>query len=267
MKKAIKSILFVLSAACFLLNIGPVVTNRQINVGIIVGLGASALFLIYGILFEKINGIIGRILKVKSGKIIISLIAVCLVCGIAVGGFAFVNIVRCGIESDVKTDYVIVLGCQVRGTQPGIYLRGRINKAYEYLTENPKSKAILSGGQGDAEDISEGQCMYNCLTEMGIDGSRLIIEDESASTIENFDNSIRKLRESGIDIKEITIVTNDFHEYRASSFAKKNGLTAYSFPSKSHWTGYLPFAVREVFAVVVQVYLDIAFTRATLRGA
>ncbi len=259
--------MFVMSAACFLLNIGPVVTNRQINVGIIFGLGASALFFIYGILFDRINGMIGEILKVKAGKIILSVIAVCIVCGIAVGGFAFVNVVKHGIESDERTDYIIVLGCQVRGTQPGIYLRGRINKAYEYLTENPGSKAILSGGQGDAEDISEGQCMYNCLTEMGIDGSRLIIEDESASTIENFDNSIRKLRESGIDIKGITIVTNDFHEYRASSFAKKNGLTAYSFPSKSHWTGYLPFAVREVFAVIVQVYLDVAFTRASLRGA
>lgn len=265
MKNIIRAVMFVMSALCFLLNIGPVITNRQINVGIIVGLGAAFIFLIYGILFDRVNERVKKMWSAKAGKVFLSFVAVCFAFGIAVGGYAFVNIVSHGVESDKKTEYIIVLGCQVRGDQPGIYLRGRINKAYEYLTENPQSRAILSGGQGSEESISEGQCMYNCLTEMGIDGSRLMIEDESASTIANFDNSIEKLRADGVDIKEITVVTNDFHEYRASAFAERNGLKAYSYPSRSHWTGYLPFAVREVFAVVCQVYFNISLVRADLR--
>ena len=54
-----------------------------------------------------------------------------------------------------------------------------------------------------------------------------------------------------------TIVTNDFHEYRAAEIAKKNGLRAYPYPSETPWSGYLPFAVREIYAVIAQIYLGI----------
>ena len=97
--------------------------------------------------------------------------------------------------------------------------------------------------------------MFNTLTEKGTDPSRLIIEDESKSTLENFRKSVELMKESDVDLEEITVVTNDYHEYRASEFAKKCGLKAYSYPAKTPWDGYLPFAVREVYATIVQIYL------------
>ena len=97
--------------------------------------------------------------------------------------------------------------------------------------------------------------MFDSLTASGIDPSRLIIEDKSTSTIENFENSINAVRSGGKEIDEIIIITNDFHEYRASRIAARLGISAYPYPAKTPWDGYLPFAVREVFAVVYQIYL------------
>lgn len=43
-------------------------------------------------------------------------------------------------------------------------------------------RAVLSGGKGDGENISEAEAMYRYLTGHGIDGDRLIREEESTST-------------------------------------------------------------------------------------
>ena len=69
------------------------------------------------------------------------------------------------------TDYVIVLGAEVKGTRPSRSLLMRLQKAEEYAKENPDTTLILSGGQGSGEDISEAQCMYEYLTTRGIPGA------------------------------------------------------------------------------------------------
>ena len=97
--------------------------------------------------------------------------------------------------------------------------------------------------------------MYKYLVKMGVDKSRLIVEDSSTSTMENFKNSAALLKAQNRSVKDITVVTNDFHEYRAGKFAQRCGFSPHSYPSKTPWNGYMPFATREVFAIVYQVYL------------
>ena len=54
---------------------------------------------------------------------------------------------------------VLVLGCQVRGTEPSLMLTRRLEAAYQYLTQYPDAVCVVSGGQGDDEDIPEGEAM------------------------------------------------------------------------------------------------------------
>ena len=81
-------------------------------------------------------------------------------------------------------DYIIVLGAHVDGTRMTLALLERARRALLYLEENPGTKAVLSGGKGDGENISEAEAMYRYLTGHGIDGDRLIREEESTSTKE-----------------------------------------------------------------------------------
>ena len=68
------------------------------------------------------------------------------------------------------TQCLVVLGAGVYGTRPSASLRSRMDKALEYMNANSHVKAILSGGQGPGEGISEAEAMRRYLTEKGIGG-------------------------------------------------------------------------------------------------
>lgn len=150
-------------------------------------------------------------------------------------------------EPEANADYVIVLGAQVRGETPSKILYRRIMAAYEYLTQNPESIAIVSGGQGEDELISEAECMRRVLVEKGIDENRIIKEEESGNTDENIKNS---LEIAGKDSR-IVIVTCNFHIYRAVAITKKQGAKNVSGQASVSDVLLMPnYYVREFFAVV-----------------
>ena len=148
--------------------------------------------------------------------------------------------------ADPKADYLIVLGCQVNGTTPSRMLSQRINAAVSYLNTYPDTVAIVSGGQGGGEDITEAACMYRCLTAAGIAPERIILEDQSTSTMENLRFSMEYM-EPGTSV---AIVSNEFHLYRAGQMAQSLGLQAKLVPADTQFPILLAsFSLREIFAV------------------
>lgn len=117
-------------------------------------------------------------------------------------------------------DYIIVLGAKVNGERPSLALRCRIDAAYDYLAQNPQTVAILSGGRGSGEDISEAEAMRRDLTARGISPERLIAEDQSTSTEENIRFSYAKMPAGS---HTVGVVTNNFHVWRALRVAAKQG--------------------------------------------
>ena len=87
------------------------------------------------------------------------------------------GVILCGgmMEAEQGLDYIVVLGARVNGTVPSGSLRNRIQVGAEYLRDNPGTIAVLSGGQGSGEEISEAQCMYENMLAAGIDPARLIL--------------------------------------------------------------------------------------------
>ena len=84
-------------------------------------------------------------------------------------------IIRAMHQKEVKNlDYIVVLGAQVQGNVPSKSLQYRIDRAEKYLKENEKTKAVLSGGKGEDEEISEAQCMAEELGRKGIAFLRLL---------------------------------------------------------------------------------------------
>ena len=146
---------------------------------------------------------------------------------------------------------VVVLGCQVSANgEPTVMLRDRIDAAYDYLTAHPESRCVASGGQNDNEPISEAACIRNTLAARGIDPDRILLEDRSRSTEENLRFTAEIIRQQGLNPR-VAIASDNFHQLRASVWARRCGLEAESLGCASWWPLGPGYWAREAVAVVV----------------
>ena len=187
-------------------------------------------------------------------KIICILLAIGILAGIVTLGFIYCS-AHPGNASGC--DYIVVLGAGVRGTVPSLSLQERINAAYDYLVTHPDAVAVLSGGQGSGEDMTEAACMYRELTKMGIDEGRLLLEENSTSTMENLQFSMDILEAvTGSRPSRIGIVSSEYHLFRAGLFARSLGLESAGIPARTSWFALrLNYYLREIAAVWKYVIL------------
>ena len=169
--------------------------------------------------------------------------------GLSVFAIVEFNVFRAmNAEPEKNLDYVIVLGAGVNGTVPSKPLAKRIEEAYYYMSDNPDTLLIASGGQGMTESISEAECIKNELVKLGIDEDRIILEDKSTSTIENLKYSKDIIND---DNCKVGIITNSFHEYRAGLIADEAGYDkVYSVPAVTLFPVGIHYMLREFFGVV-----------------
>lgn len=155
-----------------------------------------------------------------------------------------------GSRSDAQpgADAVIVLGAGLLGETPTQVLVSRLDAAAAYLKANSSATAVLSGGQGENESISEAEAMRRYLTAHGIPAERLLLEDRSTRTAEN----IRFSKELIPDGAKIVLVTNEFHAFRSRRLASLNGLDATVLTAPSPGLISLTsYALREYASVVL----------------
>ena len=164
--------------------------------------------------------------------------------------YAFV-VVRAGCGQEVSCDYIVVLGAGVNGTVPSLSLRERLDAAYRYLLAHPDAVCVVSGGQGNGEDITETQCMFNDLTARGIEESRIWMEDKATNTRENIRFSLDLIEEkTGRRPEQIGLVSSEYHLYRAGLLARAENITSYGIPARTSWvTLRINYFLREIVAV------------------
>ena len=236
-KSVLKFVLIAVGVILFLWYIAPLFA-AIFNIGNALGMAGSVLLILFGLYFDKISG------GWRNGILIF--IAVVLAVIVTPLSFNMARYADYKTEAGAKT--VIVLGCKVNGSTPSKYLYDRCKTAAEYLNENPDAVAVLSGGQGSDEDISEAQCMENVLVEMGIDKSRLYQENKSTNTTENIVFSKSVIAQNNLST-DVLIVTNEFHEYRAKLICEKNGLNFHSSCSHSSLFTFLTYYTRELMGI------------------
>lgn len=171
-----------------------------------------------------------------------------LICTVIIIGIVGILVSEGKEEPSANADYVIVLGAHVFGERMSANLRYRVEAAYGYLKKNPDTKVVLSGGQGQGEEITEAEAMRRYLVQEGIEEDRILIEGDSVNTEENIKNSAELI---GDKSKKVVIVSNSFHIYRAKGIAKKQGYTdVEGLGCKIHPYSIPNAYVREAVAVI-----------------
>lgn len=158
---------------------------------------------------------------IKIKKFILCGIAVIIVCVIV---FAFQVIYFGQSAKPEKSDCIIVLGCKVYGSTPSPFLIWRTDEGLRLFKEGYGKYIIVSGGKGEGESISEAEAMKRYLVSKGVDPSKIILEDKSASTMANLINSKSIMEKKSF--KTAIIVSNKYHLKRASLIAAHEGIKA-----------------------------------------
>ena len=131
-------------------------------------------------------------------------------------------------------DVLLILGCRVKGDTPEETLQMRIDAAAEYLKKNKNVVAIACGGIVHADQTkSEAQAISEGLTAKGVELERIILEDKSTTTQENFRNAMEIIDKMSDEKLKVAMLSSEFHLLRAGLLAKKCGLEVTTVPAPS----------------------------------
>lgn len=225
-------------------------------IGAVITLNGAALFFV-----SNVN--LGNFLSIGLGAVIIIIalflnkfakwLKILILSGIGIV-VVLSSILIIGGKNDTVTyseDAIIVLGAAVHGKTPSRTLRYRLKKAVDYHKQNPDAIIIVSGGQGAQEDISEAEAMKIYLIENGVTPDKIIKEDKSTSTSENFKFSKEILDKRFSSDYSVAFITNEYHILRASLCAKRAGIENTTHLHSNTTLSYLiSGTLRECLAVV-----------------
>ena len=176
--------------------------------------------------------------------------------GFAFAGFLLYSLLYNFIPKGKNYNFIIIHGAGLlNGERVTPLLKRRIDKAVEAFkkSRNSNIKLIASGGQGADEKISEARAIFNYLMEeTDVPGKAVLLEDQSKTTYQNLLFS-KKLGESLVENPRFLFVTNDYHVFRTSTYAKKIGIRGDGLGCSTA-SYYLPSAfIREYVALCVKM--------------
>lgn len=157
-------------------------------------------------------------------------------------------------KAENDAEIIIACGAAVRNGKMCNALLFRMQKALEYVRKSD-AICVVCGGKGKDEEYAEAYLMSEYLIKNGIDRERIIVEDKSESTRQNFLFAKEKLNEIP---DKIAVVTSDFHIYRALREAKTifNNSDVYAIPAKTEWYMKPSYYLRETAAITKTLILE-----------
>ena len=255
MKKIINIFQIIVIILCNLLIVSFVFTMLRniVNHGNVIGTIGCLIVITAIILYKKYNKnkkirFVSRLVLIFAG---IFAVYCAIVSSFMISGM--MNTPRTAFSSGTDGTYepetVIILGCKTINGNPSVMLAARLDKAAEYLAENPQAVCIVTGGKGSDEIEAEAVTMERYLITKGIDKTRIYKEDRATNTEENIKYSKEIIEKEKLP-EHVIIVSESYHVYRGMRNAQKLGLNAAALPAPTKTPWALPsYWLREIFAV------------------
>ena len=238
---------FILLGAALIADTLFVLTRSSPNLGVIMPAVLGAPLLLIGLLTPIFRALCAKSRVFRAFAFALSLAY--LVFGLV---FALTTglIIKNSAFPEDGADVLIVLGGGIRGNYPTLTLKYRLDAAVEYLDRSPGTTVVVSGGQGPNEIVSEASVMRSYLISRGIAEDRIIIEDRSESTAENFLFSDEIIKSRFPEDASVVFVTTRFHVFRSERVARRLGIEAEGVPAKGVWCLVPNDYLRECAAIV-----------------
>lgn len=198
----------------------------------------------------------------KTGRVWLRVLLTLVLLGVLAFG-TLEGLVLAGSRDELRgePEVMVVLGCQVRPDGPSVLLKDRLDAALDYWRDHPEITIVVSGGQGEDEPTTEARAMYDYLTEQGVPGEQILLEENSHNTDQNLRYSLELLREKGYDPADgVAVVSNGFHLTRVRMLWRRiwgddGNLSTLAAPS-SDLPAQIYSSLREVPGLIKSFLLD-----------
>lgn len=158
-------------------------------------------------------------------------------------------------EAVPAREYALVLGtsAQIGEGRPNLFFVHRMDAAADLFHAGKVRRLILSGGS-EPEGHSEPEQMRLALIERGVPAESLLLDPSGYRTLD----SVVRAREV-FGVRELTIVSQEFHNQRALFIADRRDVDSVSFAAREvAGMGGAKVNLREMFArlkAVLDLYL------------
>ena len=180
--------------------------------------------------------------RIAAGLVLLVLVVALTVNFIVIGGAKS----HIADPADVGTGYdcILVLGCQVNGETPSDMLRDRLDRAVALYKAGVSDTLLLSGDHLSREGYDEVTAMQKYVVGQGVPQEAIRLDLAGFSTYE----SMYRAGEV-FGMRQVLVVTQPYHLYRAVYVARRLGLEATGTQSMPNRYVYpLYNQVREVLA-------------------
>lgn len=143
-----------------------------------------------------------------------------------------------------KADCILILGCSIKDEEtPSDMLRDRLDKGIELYRAGASDKILVSGDNGQ-EEYNEVHVMLHYLLNKKIPARDIFCDHAGFSTYDSIYRS-----NSIFGAKNIIVISQKYHLYRALFIAKKLGINAEGVPANFHlYSGTAYREIREILA-------------------
>ncbi len=151
------------------------------------------------------------------------------------------------LGASTEYDAIIVLGAQVKPDRTlSVQLTWRMDAAAEAY-ERKNVPIVVCGAQGPDEPCTEAEAMREYLLEKGIPDEIIMTDPNSFNTNENLKNA-QELLKGFPNIRNVLIVTSDYHVPRSLAIARDLGFEAEGFGAKCLPERWIKNHAREALA-------------------
>ena len=179
-------------------------------------------------------------------------VVLCCLAMVLLAFYFTVRVVMCGAGKRAENCRdAVVLGMALEDGKPTRDLVLRVNAAAEYLSKHPESVLILTGGKTGNTDRTEAGVMKKILIESGVPEEKIELEEQAATTVENFVNVGRM---TGF-ADPIALITSNYHMYRSMKIARRAGfMDIILAPAPAEPFTYLFSVAWEVIILISMVF-------------
>jgi uncharacterized SAM-binding protein YcdF (DUF218 family) len=151
-----------------------------------------------------------------------------------------------------EADVIVVLGAAEYNGRPSPVLRARLDHAYSLWMNNLAPRILTTGGAGGDARYTEAVVGRDYLVRRGVPAERIIIEDDSETTVQAISAASEIMRRMGL--RSAILVSDGYHIFRAKRIMQSLGMTVYGSPRRDHvespWREHW-MAVRQAFGYLL----------------